>query len=456
MKTVVRSSKSIGLIGVAALCGTWPAAVVAQVPGVTAFENANVVTMTSDVVLSGQTVLVRGFRIVGLGPSGTIDIPAGARRIDAMGKYVMPGLVEMHGHTVSSRASSQAEDDMMFLYAANGVTTVRGMLGLPRQLALRERTNSGRLFAPSLYLAGPSFNNRTVSSGSQAAARVRQQKEDGWDLLKVHPGLTIEQYDSMANAASEVGIRFGGHVPASVGLMHAIEMGQETFDHLDGILEYIGAVNGPIDQEKLANVVRVLRDADAAVVPTMVLWEVGVIGLGDVDEMSALPELKYWPRADTPGVPTTNSWIQALQSRQPSNMAAAERFAQNRNTVLKALSDGGVTILMGTDSPQIFSVPGFSLHREMQAMADVGMSPYEILVSGTRNVGEYFQRQDALGTIAVGKRADIILLNSNPLRDIANVADRAGVMIRGRWMAEDDIQAELQRIAQRFGNTTDN
>jgi len=105
---------------------------------------------------------------------------------------------------------------------------------------------------------------------------------------------------------------------------------------------------------------------------------------------------------------------------------------------------------MGTDSPQIFSVPGFSLHREMQAMAEAGMSTYEILVSGTRAVGEYFRRSDTFGTVAVGRRADLILLNSNPLDGIANVSDRAGVMVRGRWFSEAYIQERLEEIARRF------
>jgi imidazolonepropionase-like amidohydrolase len=418
-----------------------------------AFVNVSVVSMRSDAVDRGQTVLVRNGRIAAIGPQGAVDVPAAARRIDGTGKFLMPGLAEMHGHTVSTVASARAEIDMMFLYAANGVTTVRGMLGLPRQLALRELTNSGAIFAPTLYLAGPSFNGNTVTSPEHAALRVRYQKEQGWDLLKIHPGLSVPQYDAMAKAASEVGIRFGGHVPAAVGFEHALEMGQETFDHLDGILEYLDAVDKPLDRSRLPAVVRMLQDADAAVVPTMVLWEVGVIGLGDPDTLSQFSELRYWPRADEPGVPTTDGWIQAMRNRQPANSAQAELHAGNRRILLKALSDGGVTILMGTDSPQIFSVPGFSLHREMQAMARAGMSPYEILVSGTRNVGEYFQREDSFGTIAVSKRADLILLNSNPLEDVENVADRAGVMVRGRWMAEEAIQAELERIAQRFGAT---
>jgi imidazolonepropionase-like amidohydrolase len=446
------------VLGLGLFTAAWtalPWALRAQDAAVTAFVNANVVPMTSDAVLRDHTVVVRGYRVVAVGPSGSVEVPAGARRVDAAGKYLLPGLAEMHGHTVGEEASAQAENDMMFLYTANGVTTVRGMLGSARQLPLRERANSGKLLGPTLYLAGPSFSGNSISSAEQAAARVRQQKQEGWDLLKVHPGLTREKYDAMANAASEAGIRFGGHVPADVGLLHAIEMGQETFDHLDGILEHMDAVDKPVDRDRLAAVVRILREADAAVVPTMALWEVGIIGLGDADELNALPELRYWPRDNEPGVPTANSWLRQLRERQPSDRPAAELLAQNRRTVLKALSDGGVTVLLGTDSPQIFSVPGFSIHREMAAMAAAGMSPFEILASGTRNVGAYFQREDSLGTVAVGKRADLLLLNSNPLEDVTRVADRAGVMVRGRWLPEAEIQAELRSIAQRFGNSTD-
>ncbi len=121
--------------------------------------------------------------------------------------------------------------------------------------------------------------------------------------------------------------------------------------------------------------------------------------------------------------------------------------------VLEALADGGAGILMGTDSPQIFSVPGFSLHREMKAMADAGMTPWQILVSGTRSVGEYFQRHDAFGTVAVGQRADLLLLNADPLQDVANVANRAGVMVRGTWLPEDRIRQRLEEIARELGNT---
>ena len=409
----------------------------------TAFVNANVVPMDREGVLADYTVVVSSGRIVDMGPSASVDPPAGALVIDAGGKYLMPGLAEMHGHM----PGGDIEETVMFLYVANGVTTVRGMLGQDGHLALRARANAGEIIAPTLYMAGPSFNEGSVNSPREAEEQVRRQKREGWDLLKIHPGPTLDEYNAMAVTAQEVGIRFAGHVPADVGLEHAILMGQETFDHLDGYIEYLDAFEGEVDEDRLQYIVQLTRDAGAWVVPTMVLWEVGIIGRGDADELAGYPEMRYWPSGQV--------WGWGNRQRAAASRTSPERAAQwaaNRNRVLKALSDGGAGILLGTDSPQIFSVPGFSIHRELKAMADAGMSAWEILVSGTRNVGEYFQGRDAFGTVAVGRRADLLLLNANPLSDVANVADRAGVMFRGRWLPEEEIRRRLEEIADEMGN----
>ena len=418
-------------------------------PAAVAFTHVNVVPMDSERVLRDQTVLVEQGRIRRLGSADEVQVPAGVMTVDGSGKYLMPGLAEMHGHM----PGGDVEEMVMFLYVANGVTTVRGMLGQDGHMELRRKANAGEIVAPTLYMAGPSFSGGSVSSPEQAARRVRAQKEQGWDLLKIHPGLTVAEYDAMAITAHEVGIRFGGHVPADVGLEHAIQMGQETFDHLDGFIEYLDAFDQPIDRSSLQELVTMVKDAGSWVVPTLVLWDVGIIGRGDAQALAARPEMRYWPKRSIPGAEGVEGWTRrhAASARQAqADPDAADLWANNRLEVLEALSDGGVGILMGTDSPQIFSVPGFSLHREMQAMAEAGMSPYEILVSGTRAVGEYFRRSDTFGTVAVGRRADLILLNTNPLEDISNVADRAGVMVRGRWFSESYIQERLERIAQRF------
>jgi Amidohydrolase family len=414
-----------------------------QDPGTIAFTNVNVVPMDTERVLMRRTVLIRQGRISAIGGSG-MDIPTGTTRIDGTGRYLMPGLAEMHGHM----PGGAIEETVMFLYVANGVTTVRGMLGEDQHMVLRERANSGQIIAPTLYMAGPSFSDRSVDSPMEAEEKVRLQKTQGWDLLKIHPGLTLPEYDAMATTAHEVGIRFGGHVPADVGIVHAIEMGQETFDHLDGFVEYLDAFDKPLDLDRLDTLISLVKGADAWVVPTMVLWDVAVIGRGDTEEMSAYPENRYW--YGTGDGNSLESWARRHRDAASRKPEWSELWASNRATILAALADAGAGILMGTDSPQVFSVPGFSLHREMQAMSDAGMSTFDILVSGTRAVGEYFQRNDTFGTVAVGRRADLLLLNSDPLEGVANIADRAGVMIRGRWIPEDDIQARLAEIEGQF------
>jgi imidazolonepropionase-like amidohydrolase len=317
------------------------------------------------------------------------------------------------------------------------------MLGYPGQIELREQVKRGEIPGPTLYLAGPSFRGPAVGSPEQAARMVREQKAEGWDLLKVHPGLRREVYDAMARTADEVGIRFAGHVPAEVGLVHAIERRQETIDHLDGYIEHLQADRAPVDAAKLAEIVRLTRETGTAVVPTMVLWE-AIIGSASLEEMAAFHELKYMPAA------TVANWQRnyAATIGNPNfDRARAARIAANRNVVLRALSEGGVTILFGTDAPQIFSVPGFSIHREMRAMAAAGMSNHAILRSATRNVGEYFKAQDRFGLVAPGHRADLVLLEGNPLTDIGQVANRAGVLVRGRWLPESEIQERLAKIA---------
>ncbi len=420
-----------------------------QEGGVTAFVDVTVVPMDEERVLADHTVVVRGGRIVAMGPTSKVEIPAGAQRIDGSGKYLMPGLAEMHGHM----PGGEMEEVVMFLYVANGITTVRGMLGQDGHLELRRKANAGEIVAPRLYMAGPSFSGGSISSPEQASRRVRQQKEEGWDLLKIHPGVTLAEYDAMARTAHEVGIRFGGHVPAEVGLEHAIEMGQETFDHLDGYIQALDAFDKPIDGHRLEELVELSRSANAWVVPTMVLWDIGILGRGDAEVMSQYPEMRYWPKQSIRGVVEgVEGWgnRQSQRAAQTADNPTRDLWAENRMRVLKALSDGGVGILMGTDSPQMFSVPGFSLHREMGAMAEAGMSTFEILVSGTRAVGEYFQGRDTFGTVAIGRRADLVMLNSNPLDDIANVADRAGVMVAGRWLSGSEIDARLEELAARF------
>ena len=381
-----------------------------------------------------QTVLLEGDRIVSVG--GNVDVPVGAEIIDGSGKFLIPGLGEMHGHIPPLISDRQYIEDVLFLYVANGVTTVRGMLGTPGQLGLKDRIASGELVGPTLYLAGPSFNGNSVSSPDQAEAMVERQVAQGWDLLKVHPGLTRAEYDAMAAKADELGIDFAGHVPADVGIMRAIDAKQRSIDHLDGYIAYL-AQDEEITDEELAAITAMTRDAGVAVVPTMALWET-VIGASDLDAQTAYPELAYMPPDTVAG------WTRAVQNRL--NPAAKPR-ALARLKLLKALNEGGVEMLFGTDAPQLFSVPGFSVHRETSVMAAAGMSPVEILDSATVAVGRYFAGKDSFGRIEAGQRADLVLLDKDPHSDVAHLRDPAAVILRGQVLDRAAIQARLARIA---------
>ncbi len=420
-----------------------PPSAAAQAPDATAFVNVTVVPMDAERVIPGQTVVVQGGRVAAIGPAAQINVPPGAVKIDGAGRFLIPGLAEMHGHNPPPGSSDETVARTYFLYVANGVTFVRSMLGWDGQIELREKVRRGELLGPRLYLAGPSFNGGTVKTPADAIQRVRDQKKQGWDLLKVHPGVPRAAYDAMARTADEVGIDYAGHVPADVGLAHAIATGQRTIDHLDGYAEHLGATAGPVDAAKLADIVRLTRGHGAGVVPTMVLWDT-IIGAHDLSTLLAFGELKYMPAQTVAG------WTSNYEKRTGAsgfNAAAAKQVAANRRSILKALSDGGVEILFGTDSPQEFSVPGFSIHREMQAMRAAGLSNYVILASATRNVAEHIGEKGETGTVTPGSRADLVLLKGNPLEDIGNIARQAGVMVNGRWLSEQEINKRLAAIA---------
>lgn len=408
------------------------------------FRDVNVISMTSPKV-EKKTVVVSDGKIGSILDAGAmVKLPEGSTVIDGSGKYLIPGLAEMHGHIPPSGGPPGLLSDVLTMYLANGVTTVRGMLGHPQQLTLRENARKDVVFSPNLYLAAPAFNDQNIGSAQHAMDKVREYKEEGWDLIKVHEGLTMAEYDAMAKTAKEVGMRFGGHVPDAVGLEHAIEMGQETFDHMDGYIELLDGDKGPVNEKKLAAIVKKSKAAGVWIVPTSALWAVLFNGT-PLETLESYPELKYVPEG------AVATWVRLYQGRtQQMPAAASKNILANRKRILSALHKGGVKILMGSDAPQQFSLPGFSLQHELEFMRDAGMSPYEILKSGTVNPGQYFAKQDSFGTIETGKRADLVLLNANPLTDIRNVSKIEGVMVRGKWHSRAALDEKLAKIEEKY------
>jgi imidazolonepropionase-like amidohydrolase len=416
----------------------------------TAFVNANVIPMTSGEVLTGQTLVVRGGRISAIGPDA--DITGIEDVIDADGRFLLPGLVEMHAHVPPPEQQAYLQD-VLWLWLANGVTTVRGVLGHDSHLRLRDDLEQHRLPGPRLYASGPSLRGTTVSNPEHARSLVREQHRSGYDHLKLHPGLTREEFDAIADEARNVGIDFVGHVSQDVGLLRSLDGGQRTIEHLDGYVQalvpgldaheqaaeaFFGVDLMPhVDRNRIAELVRATRDAGASVVPTQTLFINVATPLGELD---ARPENVYLPSALLSG------YRQAV-ARIGDNPHLPE-LIDLRNALIKALHDGGVPVLLGSDSPQIFNVPGFAIHRELEAMVHAGLTPFEALQTGTVNPARYFDNN--AGTLEVGRDADIVMLRANPLEDIRNSREVDGVMRLGHWYDPERRRQALAEIAERY------
>jgi imidazolonepropionase-like amidohydrolase len=410
---------------------------------VVAFINVNVAPMDRERVIENQTVIIRDGRIVEIGPSAKVKVPDGAQRINAPGKYLMPGLAEMHGHLPHPNQGEAVANSFLTLFVANGVTTVRGMFGFPNHPALRARIAKGDVFGPRLYAASPALSGQSAQSPEQGEQLVRQYKQEGFDLLKVHEGLSLASYERIVAVANEVGIRFGGHIPNDVGIERALKAGQSSVEHIDGYLEAVDL--DKLDDARIKQLATMTREAGAWVTPTMALWQT-IYGRETAEALRQhRPEAQYMPPQ------ALTQWTQQ-RNNQLANISAdtSRGVIEFRDRMLKALSDAGAKILLGSDAPQLFSVPGFSLQREMEAMVKAGLTPYQVLESGTRNAAIYLNAEKEFGTVEVGKAADLILVDGNPLKDVANVAKRAGVMLRGRWLPESELARMLDAIAASY------
>jgi imidazolonepropionase-like amidohydrolase len=426
----------------------------AQQPGAIALVNVTVIPMDRERTLPDQAVIVRGTRIEALGPASSVQIPPDARRIDGRGKFLIPTLSEMHAHIPPGNAPDAEIERVLTLYAVNGIGTIRGMLGAPKHLPLRHRANRGEVLSPWIYTSGPSFNGSTASSPEVAAQMAREQKAAGYDFLKIHPGVKRDAFDAMAAAARAVHLPFAGHVPLDVGLARALEARYATIDHLDGYMEALardGAsgsqmfglnLTGALDESRIPQLVEATRKAGVWNVPTQALLEHWV-GDDAPDAMTRWPEMRYVSKDQLA------KWVES-KKQMTSTVTPAERarFLDVRRRLVKALHAGGAGLLLGSDGPQTWNVPGFSVHRELQYLVRAGLTPYQALETGTRNVAVFFGTATERGTIEKGKRADLVLLDANPLADITNSSKIAAVVLGGRVLAREDIDRELARFKQ--------
>ena len=418
----------------------------ADAPGIVAFTDVTVVPMDRERPLDRQTVVVRGDRIAAIGAADSIRLPAGATRVDGRGKYLMPGIAEMHSHVPGEDSSAVVE--IMALYALTGATTIRGMLGTPYQHELRRRIQSREILGPTLFMVAPPFSGNSTRTAEEARRKVREYSAAGYDVLKIFPPMSREVYDAITGTAREVGIRYAGHVPPTIGLRHAIEE-RQSIEHLDG---YVEASRG--DERAIADLARATREAGIWNSATMDVWKT-ILGTRSLDELRRRPELQYLPRpmveqwAEQTAEFSRRSFWRSMLERTRIRPSAMDVVAL-RDRILQALHRAGAGLILGADSPQVYSVPGFSLAHELRAMVQAGVPTYAVLEAATKNPAAFFGQEAEFGTVEVGKRADLILVEGNPLEDISNVHRQAGVMVRGRWLPKDEIQRRLDEIARKW------
>lgn len=429
-----------------------------------AFVHVNVLPMDREIVLTDQTVLVLNGHITAIGPADQVQIPKKATRIKGEGKYLMPGLAEMHAHIpVALDNSDELVRETLFLWLANGITTVRGMLGDPYHLLLKEQVARETFLSPRIYTSSPSLNGNTVRSEEEARSLVQQYKKEGYDFLKIHPGIELAPFNALADMADELGIRFAGHVPVAVGIQRALAARYAAVDHMDGYLEGIVAGEGETEPDavgffgmNLADQVNpdlifplaeMTHEQQVWVVPTQSLMVRWASPEDPAILASNSPELRYMAPA------TIRNWVSRKAdfiAKPDFSASSYENFISIRKEILLALNEAGVDFLLGSDSPQVFNVPGFSIHHEIASLIDAGLTPYEVLRSGTANPARFFGVEGQYGTIATGASADLLLLDANPLQNTQNLRQIAGVMVRGKWLPKQTIEAELERIAAKY------
>lgn len=405
-----------------------------------AIVHVNVVPMNRETVLHDQTVIVRNGKIETTGVAKTTVVPKDAHLIEGGGKYLIPGLTDSHVHLQTPVEFA--------VYLANGVTTVFNLDGRPAHLLWREKITKGEMVGPTIYSTGPIFFE-TVSA-EDAVRRVDEQWAAGYDAVKIYNGVSKEAYGPLIAEAKKKNMLLMGHIARKPDFEATLDAGQ-SIAHLE---EYTYTFFNPkrddddthivYDEGKIPEAVRLTAKAGIFVTATLANYATIVQQATDLDEFLKNPELRY----DSP-------WIQAgflPDADRYKNRFSTDDYPRLRTSLalqrklVKALEDGGVPILSGTDASDVGPVAGFGLHHELQEFVNDGFTPYQALQTATVNPARYFRQSEQWGTIEPGKRADMVLLDANPLENISNTKKIAGIVLHGEWFDWGGLHSSMEKV----------
>ncbi len=418
---------------------------VAQGQSTVALVNANVLPMDRDTLLAGQTVLIRDGIIQQVGPSSRVSIPAGATLIEAGGKYLMPGLADMHVHMVGPR---QLQEELLKMYVVTGVTTILNMRGTPDHLQMRADIRAGRTFGPNMYTVGRFVNAPFFVTPDSVEQEVVAQKRAGYDFIKMHGELSREAYARLNAVGRREGIRIIGHAPRTLGIDVVFAERQYALAHGEEFLyDTLGRsrdVDLPKFEPRIPELTRKMVAADIWLMPNLTAYHIIGLMAQDLSAILARPEMRYLPSVVRAGWANNNPYTQRFGPDKAPGILARHALLQK---LTKAFDSAGVKLLVGTDGFNTGVVPGWSAHDELQELVDAGLSPYHALRAGTANASAFLGASPCIGQVRAGCIADLLLLDANPLSSISNTRRIAAVMLRGRWIS----RPELDRILESLG-----
>ncbi|MGH7679135.1 MAG: amidohydrolase family protein [Gemmatimonadaceae bacterium] len=454
----------------------------AQTPGQLAIRNVTVIPMGSERTIPNATVVIRDGRIALIGPTASTAIPRGARAIDGTGKFLIPGLADMHTHLLSDgdEVADSAAPAELGVMLANGVTAARLMIGTPIHLSLRRDVERGVVTGPRLWVASPQITGRpsenaiVATNAEQAREAVRTAVAAGYDFIKLTMFITSAVYDAVVDEARARGIRVVGHIDTEVGVARALAAGQQV-EHLDAYLEESLSDAAPsrvsvtqmgvfraqnwasldfVDDRKLDSLAGATARAGVYVGPTQNVFNTA-FGIGEtVQAIQGRPDWEFLPPKMRQGYLGAHEryWDPARAgARTPERRA---RYVQARNRLVKAIQDSGGRIIAGSDTPEWFHMYGWGIHRELQALVTAGLTPHQALAAATTNPAAFLGAHSEWGTVAAGRRADLLLLRANPLADIRNTASIDAVFAGGRYLNRAALDSVLAAGLQRITSAT--